>query len=385
MPLKAMDLVEQRLAVLQEPVWSGRSVREVCARHGISRETFYAWRRAYERDGLEGLVPRSRRPASSPGQLEAAVEDRIVRLRKDNGWGARKIRDQLRREGHQPLPAVSTVGQALARRGQGPLPRVRMRNPAGSRPRRFERRYSNELWQIDGSMHRLADGSGYWVADIVDDHSRFLVGAEIAPALTCELAWAAVRAAVARHGQPEGLLSDNGLCFTGRLQRHTVAFERQVARAGMQLSHSRPYHPQTCGKIERFHLTYKQWLARRAAPATLTDAAGLLAQFTGHYNHDRPHQALDGAAPVERYQPGEPVQLPRVEVEPADPTPPGAVHRRVDDNGNFIYARHKIHIGRRWIGVRVGLIREGGRLHVFYGAGLLETFGVGLDCPTPKR
>lgn len=385
MPLKAMDLVEQRLGVLSEPAWSGRTVGEVCRRHGISRETFYAWRRAYERDGLEGLSPRSRRPNKSPGQLDVAVEDRIVRLRKDNGWGARKIRDQLRRDGHQPLPSVSTVNQVLARRGQGPLPRVRVRTPAGPRPRRFERAHPNELWQIDGSMHRLVDGSVYWVADIVDDHSRFLVGAEIGSALTGELAWAAVRGAVARWGQPEGLLSDNGLCFTGRLHRFTVAFERQVARSGMRLIHSRPYHPQTCGKIERFHLTYKDWMARRDPPATLAEAAGLLVEFTGHYNHDRPHQALDGAAPAERYQPGQPVELPRVEVEPADPTPPGALPRRVDDNGNITYARRKLHLGRRWIGVGVGLIRDGARLHVFYGAGLLETFLVGLDCPTPKH
>jgi transposase InsO family protein len=385
MPLKVMDLVDQRLAVLQEPGWSGRSVSAVCARHGISRETFYGWRRAYEQNGLEGLVPRSRRPAWSPGQLDSAVEDRIVRLRKDHGWGARKIRDQLRREGQQPLPATSTVQQALARRGQDQAARVRHRPAQGSASRRFERATSNELWQIDGSMHRLADGSGYWVADIVDDHSRFLVGAEIAAALTCELAWSALRAAVADHGLPEALLSDNGLCFTGRLQRQTVAFERQVARAGIHLTHSRPYHPQTCGKIERFHLTYKDWLARRDPPRDLTEAAGLLGEFSAHYNHDRPHQALDGAAPVERYQPGAALELPRVEVEPADPTPPGALLRRVSAHGTVTYAGRKLPLGPRWIGIHVGLIREGARLHAFYGAGLLETFLVGAACPTPKR
>ena len=98
MPLKVMDVVEQRLAVLQEPGWSGRSVREVCARHGISRQTFYLWRRAYEAGGLEGLAPGSRRPLHCPRQISAAVEDRVLELRKEHDWGARKIRDQLRRE-----------------------------------------------------------------------------------------------------------------------------------------------------------------------------------------------------------------------------------------------------------------------------------------------
>ncbi len=87
MPLRVWDVVEQRLAVLQEPMISGRSVREVCARHGISRDTFYRWKRGYEAGQLEGLVPRSRRPASSPGQVVVEVEDAIVRLRKEHGWG----------------------------------------------------------------------------------------------------------------------------------------------------------------------------------------------------------------------------------------------------------------------------------------------------------
>ncbi|WP_142107093.1 helix-turn-helix domain-containing protein [Pseudonocardia cypriaca] len=116
MPLKVMDLVEQRLAVLQEPGWSGRSVAEVCARHRISRETFYQWQRRYAADGLAGLMPRSRRPLRSPGQLAPDLEDRIVRLRKQHGWGPDKIRDALRREGHS-APAPSTIQQVLARRG----------------------------------------------------------------------------------------------------------------------------------------------------------------------------------------------------------------------------------------------------------------------------
>ena len=159
MPLKVMDLVEQRLAVLQEPGWSGRSVVEVCARHQISRQTFYDWQRRYAAEGLEGLVPRSRRPARSPGQLDPEVEDRIVRLRKQHGWGPAKIRDALRRDG-LAAPAASTVQQVLARRGLTGAPR-RRRVEAQSPIQRFERGASNELWQIDGAHHRLADRSAY--------------------------------------------------------------------------------------------------------------------------------------------------------------------------------------------------------------------------------
>jgi transposase len=200
-PLKVMDIVEQRLAVLQEPVWSGRSVREVCRRHGISVDTFYVWKRRYEAAGLEGLVPRSRRPLRSPGQLDIGVEDRILRLRKDHGWGPRKIRDALRREG-LVVPAISTVQQALARRGVATGRRARL--PRRSGGTRFVRSASNELWQIDGSQHHFADGSPYWVVDLIDDYSRFCVAALAGPTLSGQLAWAGLRAADAALKYPAG-------------------------------------------------------------------------------------------------------------------------------------------------------------------------------------
>jgi transposase len=213
MPLKVMDLVEQRLAVLAEPEWSGRSVTEVCARHGISRQTFYAWQRRYAADGLAGLVPVSRRPLHSPGRVDVEVEDRILRLRKQHGWGPAKIRDALRRDGW-PTPAVSTVQQVLARRGLGGDPR-RPAAPTPAPPRRFERAACNELWQIDGASHRLADRTPFWSVEVIDDHSRFLLGITVGFGLTGALAWTTVRTAVATYGLPAWLLSDNGRCSPG--------------------------------------------------------------------------------------------------------------------------------------------------------------------------
>jgi transposase-like protein len=229
MPLKVMDVVEQRFLIVQEGQQPGADVAAVCRRHRIARSTFYEWRRRYQADGLEGLVPRSTRPVTSPGQLDSEVEDEILRLRKEHSWGPRKIRDELRQQGRNPLPAISTVQQALARRGVGPL------RPARPRPRdpgqQFCREHSNELWQIDGSQFRLANGREYWVVDIVDDCSRFCVAALVGPSLTGLLAWTAFRTAVAAYGLPAQLLSDNGLCFTGNGRGIEVAFERQVNAA----------------------------------------------------------------------------------------------------------------------------------------------------------
>lgn len=373
MPQKVWDIVEQRLAVLQEPEWSRRSVREVCDRHGISPDTFYAWKRRYDAQGLEGLVPVSRRPQRSPRQLDPAVEDRILKLRKDHGWGPRKIRHGLALEGLDPLPAVSTVQQALARRGVLALRPKRSRLEQGGQ--RFERAAANELWQIDGAMHHLAGGSPYWVVDIIDDHSRYCIAARVGPSLTGWLAWQTFRAAASGVGLPGQLLSDNGLCFTGRLHGGViVAFERLVRAAGTQVIHSRPYHPQTCGKIERLHRTARDWLARRDPPRTLGEAQQLFDAFREHYNSQRPHEALHGRPPASVFISGAPVDLSGVDIDPADGYPLGCAMRKVSGSATFTYRYHHYRLGDRWAGTTIGIVPDGAQLHVYYGASLIETF-----------
>lgn len=371
MPLKVMDVVDQRVRIVLEAEEPGVNARALCARHGIGRSTLYEWRAAYRRGGLAGLVPRSRAPRSSPWQLPVEVEDRVLALRKEHGWGPRKIRDQLRREG-LPVPAISTVQQALARRGVL-TPRRERRGPRNE-GRRFAREHSNQLWQIDGTQHRLANGREFWVVDIVDDCSRFCVTALVGPSLTGALAWRAVREAVGRFGLPAELLSDNGACFTGRTQSRIVSFERQVHAAGVRFRHSRPYNPRCCGKVERIHQTQKDWLARRPAARSLSAAQTLLEQFRQHYNTDRPHQALDGRAPVEVYTPAEAVELPALDLAPADAFPDGATLRKVSTAGTFGYRRTRFKLSERFAGVTIGLLPDRNRLHVYYGSSLIETY-----------
>jgi transposase InsO family protein len=376
MPLKVMDVVEQRFLIVQQGSQPGVDVVAFCRQQRIARSTFYAWKQAYERCGLEGLVPLSTRPQTSPGQIAGALEDEILRLRKELHWGPRKIRDELRQQGWQPLPAVSTVQQALARRGIGPL------RPRAPRPRdpgqEFCREHSNELWQIDGSQYRLANGREYWVVDIVDDCSRFCVAAVVGPALSGQLAWLAFCTAVVAYGLPAQLLSDNGLCFTGQAHGLEVAFERQVHAAGTSTTHSRPYHPQCCGKIERLHRTDRDWQAlHRPTPRSLAQAQRHHDAFVEHYNHQRPHQSLHGDYPVQRYQPGTGLTLPTLELEPAGAYPPGCLQRRVKPGGAFSYSNTERHIDNRWSGVTIGLLRTAGRLEVYYGASLIDTLIVG--------
>lgn len=380
MPLKVMDLVELRLRVLAD-IRMGLSVREAAARHGTSKTQVYEWLARYRAEGADGLVPRSRRPSCSPGRLDAAVEDQIVRWRKDRPrWGAKKIRAMLLAE-HGTAPAVSTVHAVLVRRG---LVTARSRASVPEQGwRRFVRADPNDLWHIDATRHLLRNGRAFWVVDLIDDHSRYLLGTHVCHAPTGQAGWQAVRDAVAYAGLPRQLLSDNGLNFTGRLHGVVVAFERQVRAAGIDLVHAAPYHPQTIGKLERQHAVQNAWITDHGRPVDLRAARGLLERYRHDYNHTRPHEGIGQQRPVELYRPGEPVELPALDLAPADTYPANSSPRLVSHSGTFKYSTKVFTLDSRWAGVTVGLVRSSGQLHVYYGSSRITTFIVG-DLPELK-
>jgi transposase InsO family protein len=316
----------------------------------------------------------------SPAATSAQVEDEIVRLHKERlgRWGAKKIRAHLADQG-VAVPAVSTVHEILIRRGLI-VARPRRHRDDGQR---FERPHCNDLWQIDGTQHRLVNGREFWVVDILDDRSRFLLAVAVGLCLTGCLAWQAFRQAVAAYGLPRQLLSDNGTTFTGRLHGKVVYFERQVRAAGVQFIHGRPYHPQTQGKLERQHGTQNQWIADHR-PRSLDAARSVLDAYRHDYNHVRPHEALGQQPPARIYQPGQPLQLPPIELEPADAYPPGAIRRHIDQRGRLTYGARTFWVEQRWAELPVGLVRNHHRLHVFYGSAEITSFEVG-DMPHPNR
>jgi transposase InsO family protein len=382
MPLKVMDIVELRLQVVTE-VRSGLvSPREAAARHGVGKTQVYEWLARYDGEGAGGLVPRSRRPLSSPRQLGGEVEDQIVAWRKQRPrWGAKKIRAELARAGW-PVPAVSTVHQVLVRRGLVEHVPRRREPPGGWR--RFVRPCCNDLWHIDATRHHLADGRGFWVIDLVDDHSRFLLAAHVAAAPSMRAGWHAFRGAVAACGLPRQLISDNGINFTGRLLGWTVAFERQVAAAGTELIHASPGHPQTIGKLERQHRTQNDWIADHGRPRSLPAAQRLIDAYRDDYNQHRPHEAIGQHYPAEIYIPDPGIDLPVTELAPADPYPPGCRKRKVRAGGQIRYGYAELTIDHRWAGIEVGVIRDHNRLKVFYGAALIDTINItGVPEPGP--
>jgi transposase InsO family protein len=370
-------MAEMRLEVLLEAARSGETVTEVCRRHGISRKTYYAYLKRFRSEGVEGLEPRSRQPINQPQRMDAVVEETLCLLRKDHPkWGARRIRAELTRRGIKP-PAVSSIHRALVRNN---LVAVR---PSRPRPatQRFERASPNELWQIDATRLLLADETEVWVMDMLDDHARFCLAARVGKGPTGAAAWDAFEWAVKRYGLPTQLLSDNGTCFTGRLVGGEVEFERRLWNLGVKTVHSRPYHPQTCGKLERFHRTMKEWLDELPKAQDPEELQAQLDSFRKYYNEERPHQGIADETPAERYASASPLQAPEpLHQQPTATYPSAAILRKVNSNGSFGYQGTIIHIGAIWAHHRVRITEVGGVVHVYFGEQLIRSLVLDPDC-----
>lgn len=281
------------------------NVAALCRDEGVSRAVFYKYVARVRAEGLDGLEERSRRPRSSPQQVSLEVEELVVRLRKeldDAGLdhGATSIQWHLGRRGElDRVPSVATIHRILVRRGLVvPQPRKRPKTAL----RRFEAPAPNEMWQIDHTDWVIATGV-VKIFNIIDDHSRVLIRSRAVTEATSEAAWTTFCEGAQRFGLPAGTLSDNGMCFSGKLRHVEVFFETQLRDAGIRPITSRPYHPQTAGKVERVQQTLKRWLRkRRRLHASVEELQGDLDEFTRIYNTERPHQGISRQIPIERWR-----------------------------------------------------------------------------------
>jgi transposase InsO family protein len=349
--------------VINAVLVEGRSVAEVAESHGLSRSWLYELLARYREHGEEGLRPRSRRPRSSPGRVSVLTEDEIVALRKellDRGLdaGAATIHHHLqlrRRRRAQPPPSMATIWRVLSRRGF--ITAQPQKRPRSSW-RRFEADLPNECWQADTTHWALADGTDVEILNIIDDHSRFLVGSRAFVITKAPDVVEAFHQAANELGFPAAVLTDNGAIFTAEARNGASAFELELLALGIDAKHSRPYHPQTCGKVERFHQTLKRWLAKQPAPARVVELQAQLDEFRRYYNTIRPHRALNRRTPTAAFKA-------RTKATPRRPgiTIP-AQHRvrrdRVDPDGKVTLRyqsklRH-LGIGRRYAGTRVMLL-----------------------------
>lgn len=359
MQLRVITLSQMWLEILLASDRHGLTVTEVCRRYGISRKTYYAYRARYRAEGLPGLEPRSRRPHGCAHRTPEHVEDLIVALRERHPrWGARKIRAELVRQGLPAVPAASTVHAVLRRSGL--VGEQRRRRTAAMH--RFVREVPNDLWQIDATQVALADGSRAWIIDILDDHARYAIGALACRRATTSEAWRCIEDAIRAHGVPRQVISDNGLSFTGRRHRREVLFERNLKALGVHTLTSRPRHPQTCGKLERFHQTLKQWLADRPPADSIATLQVLLDEFRWHYNVERPHQALAQTTPADAYD-----ARPKAGPLTVNGTPRPPRTLRISDNGTINYCKRKIQLGTPRAGQVVQVVEDNGLVAIYLG------------------
>ena len=283
---------KHRVAVLK--VVSGQlSVTAAAAECHLSRGHLQRLLARYREEGLDGLEPRSRRPRTSPHAVPDELRDRVVALRtgltaRGLDAGPATIAWHLAREG-LPVPAVSTIRRILHAAGLVvPEPHKRPR----SSWIRFEAAAPNGAWQSDFTHWRLADGSGVEIISWLDDHSRYLLGCTVFRRVGGDDVVATFTAAGDEHGWPAATLTDNGTVFTARLVGGRNALEHLLAYLGIRQKNGSPGHPQTQGKIERFHQTLKRWLGRQPAAGGLAALQAQLDAFREVYNEQRPHRAI---------------------------------------------------------------------------------------------
>lgn len=286
--------------VVQVVVVEKRSVREVAVAHGVSKTWLYELLARYREGGEAALAARSRRPRRSPTQMSVGVEDEIVALRKqldDLGVdaGAQTISVHLARahDGVSPC-STSTIWRVLKRRGF--ITAQPHKRPKSSYVR-FEATLPNECWQMDMTHVTLKNGRVVEVLNVIDDYSRLCVASVAFVVTTAADVVATFYGAAAQHGFPAAVLSDNGAIFTASFRGDRGALATELATRGITFKHSRPYHPQTCGKVERFHQTVKKFLDHGPPARSLLELQGRLDTFTTYYNEVRPHRARGRITP----------------------------------------------------------------------------------------
>lgn len=364
MPWSTQTTMSQRLEFVQLASKPGANIRQLCRRYNISPKTGYKWLRRYKCEGTAGLAEQSRRPKNSPRRCAQAVAAEVIAVRREHPtWGARKLRRRLQ-DLQKAVPSTSTCTAILRRAELLPA------GPAASQGpfQRFERSQPNDLWQLDFKGHFPTQaGPRCHPLTMLDDYSRFNLLLLPLAEQTGEVVLAALLAVFAQYGLPNQLLCDNGPPWgaSDPVCPHTT-LSVALLRRGVQVIHGRPYHPQTQGKEERFHRTLHADLIARHTWRDLAHCAAEFPRFRQIYNSERPHDALQGATPLSRYQVSSrslPAVLPAIEY------PAGTTVCLAPRNGWIGFGGQRWYVGRAFGGLPIGLrpsAQADGQWEVFF-------------------
>ena len=272
-------------------------------RFGVSRRHIHYLLVRFKAGGLEALEPRSRRAKSNPRAITQEIRDEIIRLRthllaQGLDAGAASISWHLR-EVKLHTPALSTIWRILKAEGLvTPQPKKRPK----AYIQRFEAVQPNETWQSDFTHWHLADGSDVEIINWLDDHSRLLLGCTVFKAITGKIVVNTFNQARSQYGTPFSTLTDNGNVYTARFVKGKNGFEYLLSELEIVQKNGSPAHPQTQGKIERFHQTLKKWLSQQSPAKDLKELQHQLDEFRIVYNTQRPHRALLMRTPQSSYE-----------------------------------------------------------------------------------
>lgn len=339
--------MSQRLEFVILATQSGLAFSELCRRFAVSRKTGYKWRSRYQAGGAEALGDRSRKPVRSPRQVTTALAATVIALRGETAWGGRKLRRRLQDLGHSAVPAASTCTAILRRADL-----LKKDEPQGP-CQRFERAWPNELWQMDHKGDfATQSGQRCHALTVLDDHSRYNLVLDAAGNQRTATVQTALQSAFARYGLPEAILCDNAGVWRNLADGtgHTP-LTVWLLRLGVRVLHGRHYHPQTQGKEERFHRTLKQELLSRHTWRDLAHCAAEFPRYRQRYNHERPHDSLQGDTPAKHYQPSV-RSLPNHLVLPEYP---GMEVRTVRAKGVITFGNQTWGIGEAFAGLPIGL------------------------------
>ena len=364
--------------VVDAVLLEGRSYRDVAASHGVSKSWVAALAGRYRQGGYDALAARSKAAARIANKSAPELEERIVRLRKeltDEGFdaGAQTIHYHLSLSDPSP-PSVSTIWRILKRRGfVAPQPHKRPR----SSYIRFEASLPNEMWQSDVTFFELKDATKVEVLNFLDDFSRLCVASKVVAVTTAPDVVATLYEAGRAWGLPASVLTDNGCIYTAAYRHGYSAMESELFHLGIDYKRARPYHPQTCGKVERFHQTLKKFLRKQPRAATIVELQAQVDRFVAYYNEVRPHRAKGRKTPKSAFDS-------RDKARPT--TREGSFtrelrvrHDRVDQHGavtiRYKSKLHHIGMGRALKGTRIILLVAGRDVRVITAEGqLLRAF-----------
>lgn len=350
MPWRECTMISERKQFVSLALEPSVNMSQLCRGFGISRKTGYKWLARYREGGVEALRDRSRRPKHSPGRTDSETENKVMTVREAHpSWGGRKIKAFLERQGNKRIPAPSTITEII-RRHDGIDPYEAEKHRAF---KRFERVAPNMLWQMDFKGHySTLDGQRCYPLTVLDDHSRYLLGLRACDNQRRATVQEQLTDIFRQYGLPQEMLMDNGTPWSGGCYRCYTGFSAWLLRLDITVSFSKPRHPQTLGKEERFHRTLKTELIKHSQWPTVAACQPDYDQWRQMYNYQRPHEALQMAAPADRYHPSSrpfPEQLPPIAYES------GQMLRKVDLSGKISLHGNAFNIGKAFKGEYVAI------------------------------